>query len=92
MGSRRSPPQPQGDVTLAETKAALGDMFLLDGIPAVYFDHTFSEQELIDCTKKCIDLFAPHLILGISDEISSHGDIERVRLVTKVVDDYNASL
>lgn len=83
-------PKPQGDVTLEETKAALGDMFLLDGIPAVYFDHTFSEQELTDCTRKCIDLFAPHLVLGISDEISSHGDIERVRLVTKVVDDYNA--
>jgi hypothetical protein len=85
-------PKPQGDVTLEETKAALGDMFLLDGIPAVYFDRTFSQQELIDCARKCIDLFAPNLVLGISDEISSHGDIERVRLVTRVVDDYNARI
>ena len=85
-------PQPQGDVTLAETKEALGDMVLLDGIPAIFFNKTYSEQTLIDCAKKCIDLFAPNLILGVSDEVSSHGDIERVRLVGKVVDDYNATL
>jgi len=85
-------PVPQGDVTLEQTREALGEMFLLDGIPAVLFDTTFPEQDLIDCVRKCIDLFAPHLILGISDEISSTGDIERIRVVTQVVDDYNASL
>ena len=84
-------PRPQGDVTLEEVKEALGDMFLLDGIPAVYFDHTFPEQMLIDCTRRCIDLFAPNLVLGISDEIPSHGDIERIRLVGRLVDEYNAS-
>jgi hypothetical protein len=41
---------------------------------------------------KLIDLFAPNLILGISDEISSTGDIERIRLVGRIVDEYNASL
>lgn len=86
-------PKPQGDVTLEQAKAGLGeDVFLLDGIPAVYFDATYPEQELIDCAKKCLDLFAPKLILGISDEISATGDIERVRLVGQIVDDYNASL
>jgi len=84
-------PLPQGDVTLEETKAALGDMFLIDGIPAIYFDQTFSEKTLLDCAKRCIDLFAPNLVLGISDEISSTGDIERIRLVGQLVDDYNAS-
>jgi len=85
-------PIPQGDVTLEETKDALGDMFLIDGIPAIYFDKTFSEQTLIACAKRCIELFAPNLILGISDEISSTGEIERIRLVGEVVDDYNATL
>ncbi|MCK4601450.1 MAG: hypothetical protein KAU28_03220, partial [Phycisphaerae bacterium] len=85
-------PQPQGDVTLEEVKEALGEMWLIDGIPAIYFDQTFSEQTLIDCAKKCIDLFAPQLVLGISDEISSTGDIERIGLVGQVVDDYNASI
>ncbi|HUX01667.1 MAG: hypothetical protein WBD63_06775 [Phycisphaerae bacterium] len=85
-------PVPQGDVTLEETKAALGDMFLLDGIPAIFFDQTFSEQTLADCARRCIGLFAPNLVLGISDEISSTGDLERIRLVGRIVDDYNASL
>lgn len=84
-------PKPQGDVTLEETKEALGDMWLVDGIPAILFDRTFSEQELLDCAKRVIDLFAPHLVLGISDEISYTGDIERVRLVGQLVDDYNAA-
>ena len=85
-------PVPQGDVTLEEVKEALGDMYLIDGIPAVYFDETFSEDTLIECVKKIIDLFAPNLILGISDEISSTGDIERIRLVGKIVDEYNAKM
>jgi hypothetical protein len=84
-------PKPQGDVTLEQTKEALGDdMFLLDGIPAVYFDETYSEETLIECTKKIIDLFAPKLVLGISDEISSTGDVERVRTVGDIVDEYNS--
>lgn len=85
-------PLPQGDVTLEETRDALGDMFLIDGIPAVYFEKTYSEQTLIDCAKRCIELFAPNLILGISDEMSSTGEIERIRLVGDIVDEYNASL
>ena len=83
-------PQPQGDVTLEEVKEALGDqMFLIDGIPAVYFDHTFPEETLAACARRIIDLFSPRLVLGISDEISSTGDIERIRLVGEIVDDHN---
>ncbi len=85
-------PKPQGDVTLEETKDALGEMFLIDGIPAVYFDTTYGEDVLLDSARRCIELFAPNLILGISDEISSTGDIERIRLVGALVDEYNASL
>ncbi len=85
-------PKPQGDVTLEEVKENLGDMFLFDGIPAVYFDDTYSEETLIECVEKILDLFAPNLVLGISDEISSTGDIERIRLVGEIVDKYNAKL
>lgn len=40
---------------------------------------------------RLIDLFAPKLVLGISDEISSHGEIERIRVVGRIVEKYNAS-
>lgn len=80
-------------MTLEEIKQGLGDeVFLIDGIPAVYFDETFPVEVLEQCTHKIIDLFAPKLILGISDEISSTGDIERVRLVTRIVDEYNRNV
>jgi len=86
-------PHPQGDVTLEETREALGDdLFLLDGIPAIFFDETFSVETLAECTERIIELFAPKLILGISDEISSTGDLERIRVVGQIVDAYNASV
>jgi hypothetical protein len=85
-------PKPQGDVSLEEVKAALGEaVFWLDGIPAIYFNTTYSLAELESFTHNIIRLFAPRLILGISDEMSSIGDIERVRLVGRIVDEYNAS-
>ena len=84
-------PAPQGDVTLEETRTALGDsMFLIDGIPAIYFDDTFTVDTLVECVRGIIELFAPRLVLGISDEISSTGDIERVRLVGEIVNEHNA--
>jgi hypothetical protein len=83
-------PKPQGDVSLEEIKKAFGDdLFLIDGIAAVLFEDIYPIEDLIEQTKKVIDLFAPKLILGISDEISSLGSLERVRLVGKIVDDYN---
>jgi hypothetical protein len=84
-------PWPQGDVSLEEVREALGDdMYLLDGIPAIYFDDTFSVEILEACACRLIELFAPRLVLGISDEISSTGDLERVRVVGRIVDEYNA--
>jgi len=86
-------PVPQGDVHLKEVKEALGDeMYLIDGIPAIYFDNTFSVDVLVECTRRLIDLFAPRLLLGISDEISSTGDIERIRIVADIVREYNLSV
>ena len=84
-------PWPQGDVTLEQIKDGLGDeLVLIDGIPAIYFDDTYPVETLVACTHRLIELFAPRLVLGISDEISSTGDIERIRVVGEIVDAYNA--
>lgn len=45
---------------------------------------------LTKCARRIIDLFAPRLVLGISDEVSSTGDIERIRIVGNIVEKYNA--
>ena len=78
-------PLPQGDVTLEEIKESLGDLILLDGIPAIYFLPSYPVETLIECAKQVVDMFHPRLILGISDEIPPDGDIERVRLVGELV-------
>ena len=84
-------PVPQGDVTIDEIKEALGDeVFLVDRIPAILFDEIYPEQQLLDTVQELIDKFAPRLILGISDEMSSTGNIERIKLVRDYVDAYNA--
>ena len=85
-------PLPQGDVSLEEMKEHLGEIVLIDGIPAVLFDETFPVEELIIITHKIIDMFAPNLVLGISDEISSTGNIERVRIVGDIVNEYNKKI
>ncbi|MHB9033170.1 MAG: uroporphyrinogen decarboxylase/cobalamine-independent methonine synthase family protein [Anaerolineae bacterium] len=78
-------PLPQGDVELEEIKANIGDKILLDGIPAVCFMPSFNRDELMAITEKVVALFAPNLVLGISDELPEGTDaeaIERVRLVS----------
>jgi hypothetical protein len=87
-GIEAATPIPQGDVTLEEIKAALGDLVLLDGIPALYFVpslYSYSVDELVTCAKELVDLFYPRLVLGISDEIPPDADIERVRLIGQLV-------
>ena len=81
-------PLPQGDVTLEELKEALGDTILIDGIPMLLFLPQYSYEELEEFTKKVLNLFSPNLILGISDEISPPGDIEKVKFVSKIVEEF----
>mgnify|MGYP005839796331 FL=1 len=82
-------PQPQGDVTLEEMKEALGDRICLDGIPAVYFLPMYPLETLIACARRVVELFHPRLVLGISDEIPPDGDIERVRLIGELVQEWS---
>jgi len=80
-------PFPQCDMTLEEIQEATGDMVVLDLIPAIFFMPSYPLQDLLDFTRRVIDMFAPRLILGISDEISEVGEIERVEAITELVDE-----
>ncbi len=82
-------PVPQGDVTLEEVRDAFGDdLILLDGIPCTDFLPSEPLDGLIERTRKCVEYFHPRLVLGISDELSPVGDIERVRLVSTIIAEY----
>lgn len=82
-------PVPQGDVNLDEVKAALGDMVLLDGIPAVFFLTQVGIKELEDFVRRVLSVFSPRVVLGISDEMPPGGDIEKVRQVSQVVNSFS---
>ena len=88
-GIEGATPLPQGDIAVEELKEAMGEMILLDGIPMLLFLPEYTREELEEFTKKILKLFSPNLILGISDEISPLGDIEKVEFVSQVVEEWN---
>ncbi len=86
-------PKPQGDVTLEEMKKYIIDegMFLRDGIPAILFTKYYPVKELKAFSHRILDRIGKsgRLQLGISDLLPSNADIERVRLVSKIVKEWN---
>ncbi|MGQ9632402.1 MAG: hypothetical protein ACUVXI_19120 [bacterium] len=81
-------PAPMGDMTLEQIKEAVGDrMVVLDLLPAIDFLPNRPTDELLEFARRAIDMFAPKLILGISDEISQVGQIEKVEAVSELVDE-----
>ena len=85
-------PLPQGDVTLAEAREAMGGMYMIDGIAAVLFDEMYPLEDLMGQVRECIELFPDRLIMGISDELCSTGTLERVKRVADYVNEYNEKL
>ena len=80
-------PLPMGDMTLEQIKAAVQDNIVcLDLLPAIHFLSHFTLKETVEFAQRVIDMFAPKLILGVSDEISQVGEIEKIEAVTELVD------
>ncbi|HRZ84426.1 MAG TPA: hypothetical protein P5069_18385, partial [Candidatus Hydrogenedentes bacterium] len=79
-------PVPQGDATLEEIREHLGDKVLLDGIPAVFFLPEFPMERLQECVERLVALFAPRLVLGISDELPMGAGPEAVERLLWVRD------
>ncbi|MCX7705397.1 MAG: hypothetical protein N2115_03970 [bacterium] len=79
-------PVPMCDMTLEEIKEATEGMVVLDLVPAIFFLPSFPLKELLSFTEKVIDMFAPRLILGVSDEISPPGEIERIEAISELIE------
>lgn len=87
-GVEALPPVPMGNVTLEEIKSAVENkMVVLDLLPAIHFLSHYTLEETLEFAKRVIDIFAPRLILGVSDEISEVGQIEKIEAISKFVDD-----
>ena len=86
-------PKPQGDLTLEEMKKYIIDegKFLRDGMPAVLFTKHHTVKELETFTRQILDTLggSGRLQLGVSDMVPANADIERVRLVGKIIEEWN---
>ncbi len=81
-------PEPMGDITLEQIKQAVGDqMVCLDLLPAIHFLPHYPLAEVLDFARRAIEMFAPRLILGVSDEISQVGEIHKIEAVSELVDE-----
>lgn len=81
--------KPQGDITPEELDEVVGKKVLLDGIPAVLFLSEFPVKKLQEYTLKIIEMFAPRLILGISDEMCPTMDGSRLNVIGDLVSEYS---
>ncbi len=80
-------PAPMADMSLEMIKDAVGDtMVVLDLIPAIDFLPSRAVKDVLEFTRRVVDAFAPRLVLGISDEISQVGEIEKVEAITELLD------
>ena len=82
------PPEPQGNITIEELKKQIKDMILIDGIPATHFLSFVKKEELEKFVYRLLNLFEPSIIAGISDMLPPDGDIEKVRMVGKIITEY----
>jgi len=82
-------PQPSGDVTLAEAIAALqGKLLIQGGMPAALVTHGFDQEE---CGRYALETIriakTGRVALGMGDNVPPDGDLERVRLITRLVEE-----
>jgi len=82
------PPVPMGNVTIEDLHDALGGVILFDGLPANHFLNWVTREDLKEFTMRILRLFSPRIILGISDQLPPNGDIEKVRMVSQIVEEF----
>jgi uroporphyrinogen-III decarboxylase len=82
-------PIPQGDVKIKEIKKSLGSKILLDGIPSILFLPEYSFDFVEQYTQKILETFSPNLILGVSDEFPPNGQVEKLEMISELVNQFD---
>jgi hypothetical protein len=84
-------PEPVGDMTIEDiAKEFKDEIVVLDGIPFLLFLPDVPFETLEKLVRKIVKAI-PRLILGISDELPPPADIEKVRMVSKLLDELAAT-
>ncbi|MEM1557469.1 MAG: uroporphyrinogen decarboxylase family protein [Thermoproteota archaeon] len=79
-------PEPVGDMSIEDVAREFRDeIVVLDGIPFLFFLPNVPYETLEKFVMKIVRII-PRLVLGISDELPPPADVERVRMVSKLLD------
>ncbi|MHB1347321.1 MAG: uroporphyrinogen decarboxylase family protein [Candidatus Humimicrobiaceae bacterium] len=84
-------PAPVGDLDVDQFKSYLNDNTILwGGLPGIFFTPMISEKEFKDFLKKVINIMItePRYVLGIADQIPPDGLIDRIKIVSNLVEEY----
>ena len=81
-------PKPQGDVTLEELQESVGNKTLLDVIPSIIFLPQYSMDYFKEYVQKVLEMFAPNIIVGVSDEVSPNGQMAKLEMMGKIISEF----
>jgi hypothetical protein len=84
-------PAPVGDVPVAEMRElAGGELILWGGVPAAFFSPVYPEEALQDIVMECIEHHRDEgkFMLCVCDQVPPDGIIERVKLVSDLVEEH----
>lgn len=84
-------PHPVGDLPLESFRKEAGpDIILWGGLPGVYFSKVYDESSLLKTLHKLIESYRSDgkFIVGVADQVPPDGDINRVKKVSEVIEEY----
>jgi hypothetical protein len=84
-------PKPVGDVGMDEIRQLVGpDVFILGGLPGAMFAPPFGPKQMEHHVKEIIRLHkaSGRFMFGVADQVPPNGDLELVRLVTRLVGEF----
>lgn len=84
-------PAPVGDMTIEDADEAVGRRSILwGGLPGAMFTAAVSREEFTAYAKDMIRFMtrAPRYVLGVADQVPPDAEIERLRLVTELCEQY----
>jgi uroporphyrinogen-III decarboxylase len=84
-------PAPVGDVEVEEMRELAGpDLILMGGVPAVFFSPIYPEKDLREIVMRCLDYYRNDgkFILCACDQVPPDAEIQRVKIVSELVEEY----
>jgi hypothetical protein len=83
-------PKPVGDVALDELRPLVGpEVLILGGLPGAMFAPPFTARDMEAHVREIIRLHkdSGRFMLGVADQVPPNGDLDLVRLVTRMVEE-----